>query len=274
MSERTKLDKVRAYYASFDEWSRLESPEGARELARTLEILTEQLTPGARVLDLGGGPGRYAIELARRGHFVTLADLSPTLLETARQKVSEAGLESRVQAFDELGATNLEIYADASFDAVIAFGPFYHLVSDAERRQAAAEIRRVLAPSGQAYVTFIPRLSGLIGLIDRAAKKPGQVPAKSLAAAAETGVFSNAAESGFQEGYYPLPRDMEELFQSSGFRIESVLSLKSIANELGEHVASLAAEVRAEVERIARDLCRHPEVVAMSGHALLIVSPR
>ena len=58
----TKLDKVRAYYGGFDEWGRLDSPEGIRELARALEVLTERLAPGARVLDLGGGPGRYTIE--------------------------------------------------------------------------------------------------------------------------------------------------------------------------------------------------------------------
>jgi ubiquinone/menaquinone biosynthesis C-methylase UbiE len=84
----TKLDKVRAYYGSFDEWGRLDSPEGVRELARALEFLEEKLAPGARVLDLGGGPGRYTIELARRGHRVVLADLSPAQLEIARRKLN------------------------------------------------------------------------------------------------------------------------------------------------------------------------------------------
>lgn len=89
----TNTDKVRAYYATFDEWSRLDSPEGAREFARALEILTERLSPGSRVLDLGGGPGRYAIELAHRGHRVVLADLSRAQLEVARQRVAAAGVD-------------------------------------------------------------------------------------------------------------------------------------------------------------------------------------
>jgi len=266
----TNLDKIRAYYASFDEWARLDAPEGARELTRALEILADNLAPGARVLDLGGGPGRFAIELAKRGHRVVVADLSPELLEVGRRRVAEADLPG-VESFDVVNATDLGCYADESFDAVIAFGPFYHLVADAERRRSAAEIRRVLVPYGQAFIAFIPRLSGLIALIDRAATNPAQVPDAVLRKAADTGTFSNPTASGFQEGYYPLPTEIERLFVASGFQVEDMLSLKSIASDRAEQVAQLEPAVRAEVERQARALCRRPEIIATCGHALLVV---
>ena len=265
----TKLDKIRAYYASFDEWGRLDAPEGARELARALEILTDKLAPSSRLLDLGGGPGRYAIELARRGHRVVLADLSADLLEVARRRVADADLPG-VESFDVVNATDLGCYADESFDAVVAFGPFYHLVADAERRRAASEIRRVLVPHGQAFIAFIPRLTGVIGLIDRAASKPAQVPDAVLRAAADTGAFSNPASTGFQEGYYPQPSELEQLFVASGFSIDDMLSLKSIANERAHQLARLEPTVRAEVEHLARALCRRPEIIALCGHALLV----
>jgi len=270
MTETTKLDRVRTYYASFDEWGRLDSPEGVRELARASEILTEKLPPESRILDLGGGPGRYAIALARSGHRVVLADLSRTQLDVARRKVGEAGMSALVESYDEVNATDLGIYADASFDAVVAFGPFYHLTSDAERRQTAREIRRVLTPGGHTFVAFVPRLAGLMGLIDRAATTPAQVSADAFRTAADVGVFSNAAESGFQEGYYPTPTEMRQLFVSSGFHIDDMLSLKSIAADRGAKVARLDPSLQSEVERIARELCRQPEVIATSGHALLI----
>jgi ubiquinone/menaquinone biosynthesis C-methylase UbiE len=266
----TNLDKIRAYYASFDEWGRLDAPEGARELTRALEILDDRLGSGSRVLDLGGGPGRYAIELARRGHRVVLADLSPELLEVARRRVAEANLPG-VESFDVVDATDLGRYADESFDAVIAFGPFYHLVADAERRRAAAEICRVLAANGQAFIAFIPRLAGVIALIDRAANKPAQVPEPVLRTAADLGSFSNPTASGFQEGYYPLPDEIEQLFAISGLRPEDMLSLKSIANDRAHQLARLQPAVRAEVEHLARALCRRPEIIATCGHALLVV---
>jgi len=46
----------------------------------------------ARLLDCGGGPGRYAVELARRGYRVTLFDLSEGNLALAREKAAEAGV--------------------------------------------------------------------------------------------------------------------------------------------------------------------------------------
>jgi SAM-dependent methyltransferase len=270
----TQLDRIRAYYASFDEWRRLDTPEGARELTRALEILADQLAPGARVLDLGGGPGRYAIELASRGHRVVLADLSPELLAVARQRVAAIdlpGVDGCIEAFDVVDAADLGRYADGSFDAVIAFGPFYHLVGEAERRRAAAEIHRVLVSQGQAFIAFIPRLSGLIALIDRAASQPAQVPDAVLRTAADTGVFSNPTLSGFQEGYYPLPVEIAQLFVASGFRVEDMLSLKSIASDRAAQLARLEPAAKAEVERLARALCRRPEIIATCGHALLVV---
>jgi S-adenosylmethionine-dependent methyltransferase len=266
----TNLDKIRAYYAAFDEWGRLDAPEGARELTRALEILVDRLPPGARVLDLGGGPGRYAIELAKRGHRVVLADLSPELLEVARRRVAEANLPG-VESFDIVNATDLGRYAAGSFDAVIAFGPFYHLVADAENRRAAAEVHRVLVSHGQAFIAFIPRLSGVIALIDRAATQPAQVPDAVLRTAANSGAFANPTASGFQEGYYPLPGEIEQLFVAAGFRIEDMLSLRSITNNRAPQVARLEPAVRAEVERLDRALCRLPEIIATCGHALLVV---
>jgi hypothetical protein len=129
----------------------------------------------------------------------------------------------------------------------------------------------VLVPRGQAFIAFIPRLSGLIGLIDRAANKPAQVPDAVLRAAADTGAFSNPTSAGFQEGYYPHPSELEQLFVASGFRVEDMLSLRSIAHERAHQLARLEPAVRDEVERLARVLCRRPEIIATCGHALLVV---
>jgi hypothetical protein len=51
----TDHDRVRAYYGAFDEWARLESPEGALEYRRASAVLRAHLAPASRILDLGGG---------------------------------------------------------------------------------------------------------------------------------------------------------------------------------------------------------------------------
>lgn len=49
------------------------------------------------VLDAGGGPGRYAIELAKLGYDVVLLDLTPKLLEIARKQMKKVGVEDRMK---------------------------------------------------------------------------------------------------------------------------------------------------------------------------------
>jgi 2-polyprenyl-3-methyl-5-hydroxy-6-metoxy-1,4-benzoquinol methylase len=70
------------------EWGRLDRDRV--EFAVTLRALDEYLPPApARVLDIGGGPGRYAIELSRRGYDVTLSDVAEVELSLATEKASE-----------------------------------------------------------------------------------------------------------------------------------------------------------------------------------------
>ncbi len=75
-----------------NEWLRMDRHR--TEFAVTLRALQEHLPPPpARLLDCGGGPGRYAIELMQRGYTVTLFDLSEGNLRLAREKALEAGVE-------------------------------------------------------------------------------------------------------------------------------------------------------------------------------------
>ena len=73
------------------EWSRMD--RHPTEFAVTVRALTEFLPPPpAKVLDCGGGPGRYAIELTSRGYAVTLFDLSVENLRLAQEKAAQANV--------------------------------------------------------------------------------------------------------------------------------------------------------------------------------------
>lgn len=72
------------------------------------------LKPGAAILDIGCGTGRHSIELAKRGCRVTGLDLTPAMLDVARQHAQEAGVEVR---WIESDAQDFSF--DAEFDAVI-----------------------------------------------------------------------------------------------------------------------------------------------------------
>jgi SAM-dependent methyltransferase len=126
--------RVQSYYQSYPEWDRLEQfPDGRLEFEVNKSWIQRHLPPpGAKVLDLGGGPGRYSIWLAQLGYRVTLADLSSDLLEIARAKASETQIE--IDSFVQTNAVDLKELTDGSFDAVLCMGPMYHLLDGVTAR--------------------------------------------------------------------------------------------------------------------------------------------
>src|SRR5207302_1495211 len=150
------IERVRRYYEARgeSEWHRLALPfDGAIEKELHRRTFEHYLPSGSRVLDLGGGPGRWTIWLAGRGHRVVLVDLSRGLLEIARREVAIAGVGDLVEAIVEADARDLSRWPAGSFDAVLALGPFYHLVDAEDRRRAARECRRVLRSAGRLFAT-------------------------------------------------------------------------------------------------------------------------
>ncbi len=82
--------EVKAYFDEYAEreWHRLESTMPGRiKAAIHSHILQAHLRPGIRALDVGCGPGRFAMQMASLGAMVTLVDISPKQLELAKQKL-------------------------------------------------------------------------------------------------------------------------------------------------------------------------------------------
>ena len=108
------------------------------------------LFTGCQVLELGCGTGEtWQANLARipSGCDIILSDFSAGMLDQARQNL--AG--SCPFAFKVIDAQSIP-YADARFDIVIANHMLYHVP---DRKQALAEIRRVLKPGGTLFATTI-----------------------------------------------------------------------------------------------------------------------
>ena len=64
------------------------------------------LAKGARILDVGCGTGRHSIELAKRGYKATGLDLSNGMLDVARKKARDAGVEVE---FIQRDATSFQV---------------------------------------------------------------------------------------------------------------------------------------------------------------------
>ncbi|MCW2819221.1 MAG: hypothetical protein JWR42_2008 [Marmoricola sp.] len=114
---------------------------GAPATAHLLDQL--DLRPGTTLLDVGcgiGGPARLA---AVRGLRVTGVDLTPQLLEAARDLTERVGLGDQV-TFAVTPAESLP-FPDGSFEAAI----MVHVgMNVPDKRSLLAEVHRVLAPGG------------------------------------------------------------------------------------------------------------------------------
>lgn len=267
----TDFEKVKKYYKEFAEKDRLvRDASGRLEYAMTMKQLQDYLPPRATILDLGGAAGAYSIPLAKMGYQMVLADLSEELIEQAKETIARENIPNMLSC-DVVNAIDLRRYEDKQFDAVILFGPLYHLTEQTEREKCIQEVYRVLKQGGLVFVSFIPYLSGSIAILDRYFRHPEQVNKENLMEVFASGKFQNLDGKGFQEGYYPTAKEMEELFNKSQFKKEKILSIRGIGYEKEEQIDGiLEKEMQQTVLHLIEKTATCPEIIEMCGHAMYI----
>lgn len=134
---RQKRFFARAYETGEHGWP-VKGP--TREVAALLRRVARR---GDRALDLGCGEGRHAIFLAKLGCRVDAVDLEPRALRLAAAEARRAGVRIRFRAANALKLP----FSDATFDVVVDYGCFHHVVKP-DWKRFVREVRRVLRPGG------------------------------------------------------------------------------------------------------------------------------
>jgi cyclopropane fatty-acyl-phospholipid synthase-like methyltransferase len=116
-------------------------------------IETLGLEPGDRVLDVGCGPGRHAIALARRGMAVTGVDISSKFLDIAAQGAKEAGVSA---SFFEMDARRMPF--EDEFDAVISICQGAFGLMGGEDSVVLGRIAEATRPGGGVLLTAFSSL--------------------------------------------------------------------------------------------------------------------
>jgi len=114
--------------------------------------------PGGRILDAGGGTGRWALPLARMGYQVTLTDISAGMLEMARRKLEAEGLAERV-TIRRMDICDMRDLPDGHFDLAMAQGDPLSYCGDPDR--AVAELARVTRPGGHVIGSVDSRIQAV-----------------------------------------------------------------------------------------------------------------
>lgn len=268
------IDQVRAYYdeRGESEWHRLALPfDGAIEFAIHARVLEARLEPGSRVLDLGGGPGRWTIWLAEHGHRPVLADLSPVQLDLARAAMAPAGVTP--EAVVEADARDLSAFPDSSFDAVLALGPFYHLVERSDRDAAAREVARVLRDGGRLFAAVMPRYLEAATAILALGAAGIDVARRALA----EGDYDPPAAGAFTRAYLFRSEEVAGFFEGHGFETAAIHASQGFLSTLQEDAAALRERDERAYDALidlACDTSTDPSLFGTSVHLLYVGTRR
>lgn len=233
--------RVREFYKSNveKEWARLERHR--TEFALTARALEKFMQPASCVLDSGSGPGRYSLLLAALGHKVTLLDVSQENLKFAQAKAKEQGVR-----FEECvcaSATDMSMFEDESFDAVLLMGPLYHLLDASDRSRCLRETRRILRRGGLVFATF---LICYAALRDAAKHNPEWLvdypdDAKRIL---EDGIytFEGRENPPFTDFWSVHPSKTADIMEEAGFETQTLLAQEGLVSLIDEKVNLLQGE--------------------------------
>lgn len=248
------------------EWKRLE--KNRIEFDMTKKYLNHFLKPGSKILDVGGGPGRYAIYLSEGGHEVSLVDLSSKNLELAKEKAEENGITLR--NYIHANALNLSETVEGMFDAVLCFGPLYHLVTEDDREKAIGECLKRLNPGGLLFTAFISAFApindcvtyypkGIIGYKDQ------------LINYTKDGVNIVSKDNpGFTTAYFIDPMAITPLMEKFEIETLAITGLEGLLAQTKDAIMSLPDEAYDEWLDLNFQLATNPVTWAGSEHMLHI----
>ncbi len=264
-------DIVRNYYDDHieREWSRLDEPLCRLEFASTLRLIEKYFPPSGFVCDIGGGPGRYTIELLRRGYWVTLLDLSDGLLKRGETALREAGLTA--DALMRGDACDLSSLPTSRFDAALLLGPLYHLVDQPKRLTALGELHRVLKPGGCAIVSYLNSLGilrcGVADFPDRYSD------ADFLLSLLGEKSFRGSLR-GFTESYWTTPEIALREVASVGFEVISYAGAEGFAGGMRPMIERIIAErpeVLTNLQMMAGETCELPQYRDATEHLHIVI---
>lgn len=139
------------FYTHYNEDSRLSSRHGAVEFLTTMRYIRQYAKPGARVLEIGAGTGRYSHALARLGHPVDAVELVAHNMEVFQQNTQPGEAVTITQG----NALDLSAFADGCYDITLLLGPLYHLYCREDKQQALREAIRVTKPGGVIFAAYV-----------------------------------------------------------------------------------------------------------------------
>lgn len=252
------------------EWNRLvKNHHHNLEFQTTMHYLKKYLPKDGFILDVGGGPGRYTIELAKMGYNVVLLDYSPALLKIARREIRKAGVEKKVDVF-EGSMTDMSIFDDKIFDSVICLGAAIgHVEGEGKRNRALSEMKRVTKKGGFIFISVIGRLRTIMN-------GPRYWPSEIRLTRQFNRLVSSGDDYMWHGKYYShlfLPEEFNKMFKKQKLEMVESVGLEGLGTRDKEGINSIDLKDRNFWKNwmwMHYKLCTNPHVVANSDHFMVI----
>lgn len=279
-NDRIFMNELIAHYNKFNEDKRLTRRHGQVEYITTMQYIHKYIEAlqgenakdtTLRILDIGAGTGRYAVELAKEGHDVTAVEYVKYNLgrlkqnaNVAKKDCQEAGKEFLLQAYQG-DARKLKRFAEDTFDLTLLFGPMYHLYSFEDKLQALTEAKRVTKPDGYILVAYLMNEYGVLTY--------GFKEGNAIACIEDGRLDDNFHCHSTEKDLYDYVRleDMKELRDAAGLEHVQTISADGPADYMRRELNAMSEEMFAKFIEYHLSTCERPELLGAGAHTVDIL---
>lgn len=259
LEKMSDLEMTNAVYDIFDEDTRLSSKAGQVEYLTTMRYIHSILKPGCHVLDLGAGTGVYSFPLSEEGYHVEALELADRNVRIFRSRLSGENDPVLTQG----NAMDLSAYADKSFDAVLLFGPLYHLRSEKDRSRVLSEAKRVLKDGGTLFVSFINN---------------DMIPLSELSYNPDYFANGDYDHDTFKVRDFPFvfftPSQCRQMLTEAGLCIRKEIASDGVSELLREKINAMDEENYRQYLKYHAYCCEKPEMIGHSNHLLYMTEKK
>lgn len=261
-------DNIRIVQEYYDtdaqlEWDRLGTHPF--EFRITTLMMDQYIKPGDKILDIGGGPGRYSLYYAQKGCEVTLIDLSPENVKFALAKSKEMGVSLKAIPGD---AREVDRLMEGEFDHIFVMGPMYHLMEEEDRVKALNAALSLLKGGGNIYISFILMFAGMIyGM-----KFMPQFLLLGKEQSFVDAVLKDESFAGdaFTKAFFISQKDILPFMANFPLEKKHLFGQESILAPCETNLLNQPQEVQDKWIETAVRLCEREELLSYSEHAMYI----
>ncbi len=218
--------------------------------------------PNTLVLDAGGGTGRWAVRMARKGCKVVLIDSSEGMLKSATKRVKEEGLQHKIDVRKgDIAETD---YANETFDMILCE---HALFLFKEPDIVIKELKRILKKKSPLIISaqnrYVQSLSSLSGKpsvdnVDRAFKVLVSEEHECM------------TEDGKVKIYTWTPEELRTMLERNGLHVEKIVGkVVTMPLRIKKEIylkKKYPEDLFNKIFQFELTLCEKPGALALAGH--------